>query len=236
MNCIKSLISALCLVAICNLNLSAQTWNLTGNNDATASSKLGTINSQPVRIFVKSSEKMRIDSLGIVSIGTNTPDSSALLNISSTKKGILIPRMTLNQRNNIPLPATGLLIYQTNNNPGFFMFNGTSWAAVTPSRANTTLSNLTAPTAINLSLLPDTTNTLDVGSSTNQWNNFFSVNGLFSGNVGIGNTTPDASSLLDINSTSKGVLIPSNEDTSGVIVPIPTLPEKNPFPEKKLFH
>ena len=202
------LITTFCLAAFFGLLASAQTWSLLGNNDATASSKLGTINSQPVRIFVKNSEKMRVDSQGTVSIGSTTPNASAILDIASTNRGILAPRMTLNQRNNIPSPATGLLIYQTNSSPGFFMFNGTTWTAVTPSRANTTLSNLTAPTAINQSLLPGTTNTLDVGSSTNQWNNLFSSNGLFSGNVGIGNTTPDASSLLDISSTSKGVLIP----------------------------
>ena len=174
---VKTFIAAFCLTTIFSISASAQTWNLAGNNDATASSKLGTINSQPVRIFVKNSEKMRVDSQGTVSIGSITPSASAILDIASTNRGMLVPRMTLNQRNNIPTPATGLLIYQTNSSPGFFMFNGTTWTAVTPSRANTTLSNLTAPTAINQSLLPDTTNTLDVGSSTNQWNNLFAGNG-----------------------------------------------------------
>src|SRR4051812_25602595 len=54
---------------------SAQEWHLTGNSDATATSKLGTINSQPVRIYVKDAERMRVDSLGRVAIGTPSPMS-----------------------------------------------------------------------------------------------------------------------------------------------------------------
>ncbi|MCH2023751.1 MAG: tail fiber domain-containing protein [Saprospiraceae bacterium] len=59
------------------------------------------------------------------------PDASALLDISSTEKGILIPRMTQTQRNAILAPATGLLIYQTNGTPpGFFYFDGSNWKAL----------------------------------------------------------------------------------------------------------
>ncbi len=46
-----------------------------------------------------------------VGIGTVDPDQSAALDISSTEKGLLIPRMTTIQRNAIAEPATGLLIY-----------------------------------------------------------------------------------------------------------------------------
>ncbi len=75
------------LFAIIQNNASAQSWNLLGNADATATSKLGTTNSQPVRIFVKDSEKMRIDSQGRVSIGTADPIS--LLTVRSN--GITTP-------------------------------------------------------------------------------------------------------------------------------------------------
>jgi hypothetical protein len=71
-------------------------------------------------------------STGAVGIGTTTPNSSSLLEIKSTTKGILIPRMTLVQRNAIATPATGLLIFQTNNTPGFYYYSGTAWTAVTP--------------------------------------------------------------------------------------------------------
>ena len=40
-------------------------------------------------------------------------DSSAMLDVSSITKGLLIPRMTAQQKNAISNPATGLLVYQT---------------------------------------------------------------------------------------------------------------------------
>lgn len=48
-----------------------------------------------------------------VGIGTTNPNSSALLDITSTTKGLLMPRMTTAQRNAIVSPADGLLIYNT---------------------------------------------------------------------------------------------------------------------------
>jgi hypothetical protein len=41
------------------------------------------------------------------------PDNSAILDVSSTTKGMLIPRMTEAQKADIALPKNGLLIYQT---------------------------------------------------------------------------------------------------------------------------
>lgn len=60
-----------------------------------------------------------------IGINTNTPDPSAQLDISSTSKGLLVPRMTQGQRNAIASPATGLLIFQTDVQPGFYYNNGT---------------------------------------------------------------------------------------------------------------
>ena len=37
--------------------------------------------------------------------------------------------MTQTQRNAIAAPAAGLLIYQTNNTPGFYYYSGTAWTA-----------------------------------------------------------------------------------------------------------
>lgn len=46
-------------------------------------------------------------------VGTTTPDASAQLDISSTTKGVLLPRLTTTQRNAIANPATGLMIFNT---------------------------------------------------------------------------------------------------------------------------
>src|SRR6188768_2194190 len=45
-----------------------------------------------------------------VGIGTKNPDSTSVLDLSSTTKGLLIPRMTTAQRNAIISPAMGLQI------------------------------------------------------------------------------------------------------------------------------
>ncbi len=37
-------------------------------------------------------------------IGTNTPDASSVLDISANDKGVLVPRLTTQQRQNIPNP------------------------------------------------------------------------------------------------------------------------------------
>jgi len=56
-----------------------------------------------------------------------TPHSSAALEIASNKKGVLIPRLTMEERDKIANPAEGLLIYQKDNNPGFYYRNSEKW-------------------------------------------------------------------------------------------------------------
>jgi len=56
-------------------------------------------------------------------------NASSMLDITSTTKGILIPRMTTAQKNAIVTPATGLMVYDTNLQ-GFWFYNGTAWSNV----------------------------------------------------------------------------------------------------------
>lgn len=61
----------------------------------------------------------------------STANASALLDVKSTAKGMLIPRMSRTERNAIASPVTGLLIFQ--NAPdsiGFYYYNGSSWTWV----------------------------------------------------------------------------------------------------------
>lgn len=63
--------------------------------------------------------------IGASAAGT-TPDASSVLDLVSTSKGFLPPRMTNTQRNNISSPATALMVYNSTNNR-YNGYNGTSW-------------------------------------------------------------------------------------------------------------
>ncbi len=70
-------------------------------------------------------------------IGTNTPEASAKLDVSSSNKGFLPPRVTLTSitdNTTIPNPANGLLVYNTGTNPnlvaGYYYWNGSNWATI----------------------------------------------------------------------------------------------------------
>ena len=64
-----------------------------------------------------------------VGIGTMNPDSSAALDIQSNDKGLLIPRMTMAERDSIASPAFGLMVVDINDNSLYF-FNGSDWVAL----------------------------------------------------------------------------------------------------------
>jgi hypothetical protein len=57
----------------------------------------------------------------------STPNSSAMLDVTSTTKGLLTPRMTSAQRTAISSPATGLIVYQTDGTDGFYYYDGSAW-------------------------------------------------------------------------------------------------------------
>lgn len=59
-------------------------------------------------------------------IGGTSLNASAVLQIDSTTKGFLPPRMTTTQRNNIATPATGLEVYDTSLNK-WYGYNGSAW-------------------------------------------------------------------------------------------------------------
>ena len=64
-----------------------------------------------------------------VGIGTLSPDASAMLEVNSTEKGMLAPRMTSAQRIAISNPAEGLLVFDTDINV-FYFYDGNVWTAL----------------------------------------------------------------------------------------------------------
>ncbi len=67
-----------------------------------------------------------------VAIGGTTPHISAMLEVRSINKGLLLPRLTTTQRTSIPSPTAGLQIFNTTSN-AFEFYNGTTWQTLTTS-------------------------------------------------------------------------------------------------------
>ncbi|MBP9793129.1 MAG: tail fiber domain-containing protein [Flavobacterium sp.] len=141
-----------------------------------------------------------------IGIGTVTPNSSAMLDITSTTKGLLIPRMTQAQKTAIATPATGLLIYQTDGVAGFYFYNGASWQQFSSGSSWSLMGNSgTNPGANQLG-------TTDAQPLLVKSNNTESLRILSNGNVVKGNTTSDAK--LHIEGTSTSIFNDGFEDNT----------------------
>jgi len=107
----------------------------TGNSTATfyqGEMYLGTNTAKAVRIYTTSPSFVRMSILatGEVGIGTTTPSVKSVLDLTSTTKGFLPPRMTTVERDAITSVPAGLTVYNTTTNKLNF-YNGSAWEAVT---------------------------------------------------------------------------------------------------------
>ena len=186
----------------------------------------------------------------------SSPDQSAMLDVKATDRGILIPRISTNNRNLIPSPGKGLLLYNSTTNQ-FNFYNGSIWSQIESSFITSTTGSLSSPGGVSISASPgsspEISSILDVkdptrgiliprnsmGSVINpadglliydttnnsfcfydgiQWLSFKSnptgttaptgsqeVVGM---SVKADNSFPHHSSILDISSSDKGLLIP----------------------------
>jgi hypothetical protein len=159
--------------------------------------------------------------LAQVGIGTSAPHASAVLEVQSTQKGLLIPRMSSTDRDAITSPATGLLIFNSTTN-SFQYYTGGAWAEIglsSVSNANVDANAAIAFTKLNISasdirgLTPYSASTgLTLNSGAFAIDNSV-VTSNYSGSAVIGQSlsaggSGDASAILAATSTTKGFLPP----------------------------
>lgn len=150
-----------------------------------------------------------------VGIGTSNPAANAILDISSTEKGVLFPRMTEAERDAISSPTTGLLIYNTDTDL-LNKYAGAAWQTV---GENSTLAEILAASsdanAATISNLADPTNHQDAATKAYVDTEVSGVNSqlvsvntqLTSVNTQLGSVN---SQLSDLTNESGGFLVESN--------------------------
>ena len=212
---------------------------------------------------------------GGVGIGIPIPNPTAILDITSTTKGLLIPRLTPLQREAITNPANGLAIYDTHTK-SFWFYNGSQWVEIidgtdfqkqgenigigltspatntldiaTSPRENLHTDPVSHPTGIPVYItgddplykglevrdnfgsagvglsagnfrgevyatgwaddVPLSLSTKSLGELQFRTNDTLRARITGNGSFAIGTTAPNASALLDVTSTTKGILIP----------------------------
>jgi hypothetical protein len=132
-----------------------------------------------------------IFSFAQVGIGTSSPAASAQLEVNSTNKGFLLPRISLTGTSSadpVISPVTGLLIYNTATisdvNPGFYYWSGSAWI------------RLIGPNDVSSGFLDLSSDQTAAGSKS------------FTGNVRVGTSSATSSAVFEIVSTTQGFLPP----------------------------
>lgn len=134
-----------------------------------------------------------------------TPDSSAMLDVSSTSKGFLMPRMNTKQMNAISKPADGLMVFNTDR-AAFYVYASKSWTKVL--LAGQTTANNAGRTDVNGDLMIDsgrivfynTGSSVLIGDSAGANDNFNNTRNTAIGTgAGYSNTSGSANVFLGYN-------------------------------------
>ncbi len=152
-----------------------------------------------------------------IGIGTTTPNASAALDVSSTSKGLLIPRLTTAQRDAIVAPATGLMIYNTDHSV-MEINNGVAlpdWAGLQSS----TSSAINSVTVIGDTTTNSATDVLVPGMTSSPLAGTYLV--MFNGQYGVAASTVITTSqaVADLNTAYNQITaLPATNTTHGAIL------------------
>ena len=135
-----------------------------------------------------------------VGIGTTNPNASAQLDVSSTSKGFLPPRMIASQRAAISSPVAGLMVYQTDGIKGLYYYDGISWIFIITQSSLDLKAPLASPTFTG------------------------TVNGITSTMVGLGNVNNTTDANKPISTATQSALNLKAPLASPIFTGTPTLP------------
>lgn len=136
--------------------------------------------------------EIEAQNVGINATGA-APNASAMLDIVSTTRGLLVPRMTTVQRTAIATPAQGLYVYDLTTN-SFWFYNGTVWVELSENNGWKLIGN-------------NLTGTEFIGSINNQpfminTNNTERMRVFGNGQIGVNTAAPAAANLFSVTATA----------------------------------
>ncbi len=154
--------------------------------------------------------KLNNDSKGVtINTDNATAHLSAIFDVKSDNSGILIPRIAM--ANRPPSPATGLLIYQIDNNPGFYYFDGSDWKTFAKSGAalpgGTEVSGTSGLKVSSTNAGSGTTDWIAINAGGTAGDRVVAGNLFGKANIGAHNNTLTAWSDLTLNSGGGTVIV-----------------------------
>jgi hypothetical protein len=190
-------------------------WITIGNQGTSAATNfVGTTDAQDLVIKSNSTEVMRATTAGAVGINQPAPNAGAVLDVTSTTKGVLVPRTKVAQ---IAAPTLGLLIFDTDSDC-FCYYTGTAWKSLCSAASPTAwqlLGNAGTNSATNFAGTTDAQDFVLRSNSTEV------MRATTAGAVGINQPAPNVNAILDVKSSSKGILVPSLTSAQRDAIPAP---------------